>query len=89
MLWGVDNHLVRAHAVHLVVQAFRLAAHIAFNAQRGKLVRDHANRPTRTVFRRRRPAIELRTVGQNLRRRFAFVSVAEGTKASLHLYPIS
>src|SRR3954453_24230688 len=82
---GFHNHFVRADAVHLVEHAFGLAVQIAFDAKGGKLIRDSPNRPARGIFLWWRPAI-LRTIGLDLGRGLALVSITEGTEAAPHLY---
>ena len=64
MLRRLHDHFVRADAVHLVEQAFALAIQFAFDSQRRKPVRHHANAPTRRV----RPAA-IAPIHQNFRRR--------------------
>src|SRR5688500_67814 len=41
----LDDHLVRADAIHLVEQTFALAVERAFHAQHGELVRHDAQAP--------------------------------------------
>ena len=67
----LDDHLVGADAVHLVVHALALAVQLAFDAQRRELVGHHAHPPSRLV------AVAGVAVGQHLRRRLVFISVTE------------
>jgi len=53
----LDHDLVRANAIHFVEHALGLLIQAAFNAERRKLVRNHADRPSRTVFLRRIPLL--------------------------------
>ena len=75
VIGALDDHLVRADAVHLVVHAFALAVQLAFDAQRRKLVGHHAHAPSRLV----RAAAG--AVGQHFGRGLLLVAVAEGAKA--------
>src|SRR5580704_1370509 len=72
-----DDHFVRAHAVHAIEQAFALAIKATFNSQSRKLIRDNAQRPARRVF-----SCTVAAVGENFRRRLAFIAGAERTSGS-------
>ena len=51
VLRRLDDHLMRAHAVHLVEHSFGCAVQSALNAQRRKFVGDYAHPPSRRVAR--------------------------------------
>ena len=75
-----DHELVCADAVHEVVDAVATPLEVAFDAERGKLVRDHADAPRRTIR---------ATVGRALRvelgRRLGLAPFAEHARAEAHL----
>ena len=73
-----DDHFVRADAVHAVEKAVAFAIQAAFNSQRGKFIRHHAQRPSRRVF-----AAAIPSVGENFGRGFAFIAGAERDKTQL------
>ena len=78
----LDDNLVGADAIHLVVESFTLAVQCALNPQRGKLVGDNPQRPARGI-----PAAAIRPVGEDFRRCLGFVSEtkgAESTAVNLH-----
>ena len=82
MVGSLDDHLVRAHPVHLVEHALGLFIQIAFNAERRKFVRYHPHRPARAVF-LRSAAVCAGAIGQNLRRCLALIAVTEGAETTL------
>ena len=63
-----DNHFMRADPVHLVEQSFAFLVQVAFDSQRGKFVRYHANRPACAIW-----ASAISPVNQNFIRGFCFV----------------
>ena len=69
---SLDDHFVRADPVHAIEQAVAFAVEPAFNSQRRKFIWYHPNCPSGRVF-----AASISAVGNNLRRRLAFVA---GTK---------
>ena len=69
-----NNYFVSADAVHVIEEAVAFTIQAAFDSEGGKLVRHDANRPARSV-----PARAFAAVGEDFRRRHAFVSGAEGT----------
>ena len=81
----LDDHLMRAHAVHLVEHAFGRAVQTAFNAQRRKFVGDYAHPPSRRVARRLRPADDGRAVAQHFGRRLVLVARTKRAESALHL----
>src|SRR6266446_5521946 len=76
-----DDDLVGADAIHLVEHTLGLLVQVAFDSESRKLVGHHAHRPAGTVLLSRGP-VRARTIGQNLRRSFALISVVERTKTS-------
>src|SRR5262249_53949779 len=76
-----DDDLMRAYAVHLVEHSFGLLVEIAFDDQRGELVRDDAHRPTGRIP-LRRATVRAGPVGHDFWRRLALVAVTKGTKSS-------
>src|ERR1019366_7690433 len=80
-----DDDFVGAYAIHLVKHALGLLVQIAFDAERRELVRDDPDRPTRTVF-LSRTAVGAWAIGQYLRRRLAFIAIAEGAESALDLH---
>src|SRR5258707_844900 len=68
-----DDDFVGADSIHFVEQAFAFAVEIAFDAERGKAVGNDANVPAGSVG-----AAAVAAVDENLGRRFAFSSGAEG-----------
>src|ERR1700721_1239142 len=72
-----DDHFVRAHAVHAIEQAFALAIEAPFNSQSRKFIRDNAQRPARRVL-----SCTVAAVGENFRRRLAFIAGTERTGGS-------
>ena len=81
MVRRLDDYFVRADAIHAIEESFPFAVQSAFDAQRRKLVGDHADRPSRSVF-----AAAVTTVGENFLRRFAFIARAEGTNGRVAFY---
>ena len=69
-----NDHFVRADSVHLVEQAFSFAVQLAFDPQRRKAIRHHAQLPSRRV--RSSP---ISPVYQHFRRRLGLIAEAEGT----------
>src|SRR5579859_1353479 len=69
----LDDHFVRADAVHLVEKTFALAPEIAFDAKRRKFIGNHAHAPAGRVGAAVRAAVD-----KNFRRRFCFVARTEG-----------
>ena len=76
MVRRLDHHFMRPDAIHLVKHAVSLAVEVAFNPQRRKFVRDHAQVPSRSVA-----AILTRAVSQNLRRRLILIARTKRTEA--------
>src|ERR1700737_1167738 len=74
-----DDHFMRADAAHAVIEAFALAVEHSFNAERRKLVRDHAQIPM---------PVAVFPIGEDFRRRIGFMAVAEGA-ASIGLGKIA
>src|SRR5437588_9784959 len=76
---------MRAHAVHLVKHAVRLAVQVAFNAQRGKFVGDNAQVPPGSIA-----ALFSGAVSQNLRRRLLLIAGTKRTEApAFDLYALT
>src|SRR5260221_8310415 len=73
-----DYNFMRADAVHLVKHAVGLPAQVAFNAQRGKFVRYHAQVPAFAVA----YCLVVRTVSKNFRWRLAFIARKEWAEAA-------
>src|SRR5260370_38030657 len=72
VVWRLDDHFVRADAVHFVTEAFAFAVEIALDAQRGEADRYDANAPAWRVG-----AASVASVNQNFGRRFALGARAE------------
>src|SRR5262249_42941176 len=70
-----DDDLVRAHAMHLVVDAVAALIEVPFDLERRELVGDHAHPPT-TLIGAGMPF----AVGQNLVRRLVLVPFAKRAK---------
>ncbi len=84
MLRSLNDDLVRADAMHLVVQAFALAVQRAFDPQGGKLVRHHTQRPAGSIG-----AAAVAAIGEDFRRGLGFIAGAERAEArpsDLHLF---
>ena len=88
MVGRFDDDLVSADAIHLVKHALGLLIQIAFDAKRRKLVWNHADRPTRTVF-QRSVAVGAWAVRQDLRRGLAFIAIIERTESAFDLYRLA
>src|SRR5580704_9647874 len=69
-----DDHFVRAHAVHAIEQAFALAIEAPFNSQSRKFIWHNAEGPARGVL-----SCAVAAVGENFRRRLAFIAGTERT----------
>src|ERR1700746_2358706 len=67
-----DDYLVCADAVHAIEQAFAFAIQAPFNSQSRKFIRDNSTRPSRRVLAR-----AVAPVGENFRRRLAFIAGTE------------
>ena len=80
MVGSFDDHFVRADAIHAIEQAFAFAVKAAFNAESGKFIRHHAERPARRIF-----SAAVAAVGENFGRRFRFISRAERDNSRLPL----
>src|SRR5262249_27810404 len=85
---GLDDDLMRAHAIHLVEHAFGLSIEVALNSQCRKFVRHHPNRPTRSI-RLRLTSVLIGTVGLYLWGSLALVAGAERAESAPHLYRIT
>ncbi len=70
-----DDDLMRADAVHAVVQTKPLPSQFAFHLQRGKLIGNDPHGPVGGVRFRR-----LRAIGHDLLRREALLARTEGTE---------
>src|SRR6267154_2149778 len=68
MVRTFDDHLMRAHTGHMVVQSFSFAIEQSLHSQGGELVRNHAQIPLGSA---------IVAIGQNLRRRLVFLTWAE------------
>src|ERR1051326_6415492 len=76
MVRGFDNDLVRADAIHLVVETFALSVERPLDSQGRKFVGHDTERPARSI--RRRAIV---AVSEHLRRGLALVPIAKGAKA--------
>src|ERR1700687_4056213 len=74
-----------ADAIHLVKHAFGLLIQIALDAEGRELVRNDADRPTRSVF-LRSTAVGAWAIGHDLRWGLAFIAIIERTESALDLY---
>src|SRR5215472_1844545 len=83
MIRRLDDDFMRTNAVHLVEHALGLAIEIAFDAQGGKFVRNHAHSPTGSIPLWWRPAVQVRAIRLDFRGSLAFVAGAKGTESSL------
>ena len=72
MVRTLNDHLVRAHARHAIVEAFTLAIKQYLDAQGRELVGHHAQIPLRSA---------VLAVGQNFRGRLMFLAGAERAEA--------
>src|ERR1700674_4184323 len=70
-----------ADAIHLVKHAFGLLIQIALDAEGRELVRNDANRPTRSVF-LRSTAVGAWAIGHDLWRGLALVAIIERTESA-------
>ena len=75
VIGGLNDHFVRAHAIHAVKQAIALAVEVAFDAQRGKFIGNYTNGPTGRIR-----ASAVAPVGQNFRRGLSSLPKQNGQK---------
>src|SRR5580692_1104471 len=66
----LDDHFVRAHAAHSVVETLALAIERSFDAKSRELIGNHAQIPM---------AVAVFTIREDLRRGIGFVAKAKGT----------
>src|SRR5262249_39987212 len=64
----LNNHFMSTDTVHLVEHAFGLTVQIAFNSERGKLVRNYSHRPARGIALHSGATIRVRAIRMDLRR---------------------
>src|ERR1700678_2852663 len=62
VIGSLDDHFVRAHAVHAVEQAIAFAIEPPFDAESGEFVGNYAKRPARCIF-----ATSIAAVGEDFR----------------------
>src|SRR6202521_4699749 len=89
MIGSFNDDLVRPDPIHPVEQALGLAVQVALNAECRELVGNHPHRPSRRIALRWRPPIRVRAVRLNLRRRLAFVPIAERAKAPFQFHSVT
>src|SRR5436190_23848644 len=74
VIGGLDDHLVRADAIHPIEQALPFAIEVSLDLQRRKQVRHHAQIPARRI-----PRAAVLPERAHLRRRHVLVPWTEGT----------
>src|ERR1700723_877588 len=80
MIRRLYDHFVRADSIHAIEKALAFAVQSSFDAQRGKFIGNHANRPSGSVF-----AAAVASVGEDLLGRLAFIARAEGASSRVAL----
>src|SRR4030081_2925199 len=89
VIGSFNDDFVGPHAVHPVEHTLGLAAQASLYAQGWKLIGNYAHRPSRRIALRRRPSVGIRTIGLNLRRCLALISITEGAEAPLQFHSIT
>ena len=80
MIGSFNDDFMGSNTIHLVKQALTLAIQIPFNAQGREFIGDYPKVPSRTVS-----STSIRSITQDFRRRFVFISVAKWAKSAFDL----
>src|SRR3954454_149810 len=89
MIRRFDNDFMCPNANHAVEHTLGLAIQSAFDAQRRKLIGHDTHGPSRGIALWRRPAIGIRPVRLDLRRRLALISIAKRAESPLDLHVLA